>query len=93
MLHALTYSEQPQQAIIEAARVLKNGGRLLIATLQKHSHQNAVTPFGHCNLGFTEAELKLLCKNAGLHLSYCQQGAIERRPPHFAVISALAIKQ
>lgn len=92
MLHALTYAERPQQALLEAARVLKSGGRLLIATLKKHSHRNAVAPFGHCNLGFTASELTLLCKNAGLSMSYCQQGAIERRPPHFTVISALAVK-
>jgi len=92
MLHALTYSEQPQQAITEAARVLKPGGRLLIATLNKHSHRNAVIPFGHCNLGFSDSELQQLCRHAGLRLEFCQKGAIERRPPHFTVITALASK-
>jgi len=92
MLHALTYAEQPQDAIDEAVRVLRPGGRLLIATLNKHSHLNAVTPFGHCNLGFSEKELRLLCRHSGLVVEYCQIGAIERRPPHFAVITALATK-
>lgn len=92
MLHALTYSESPQRAISEAARVLRPGGRLLIATLNKHSHRNAVTPFGHINLGFTSKELSILCREAGLNSVYSQLGAIERRPPHFEVLTALAVK-
>ncbi|GAB4196025.1 MAG: metalloregulator ArsR/SmtB family transcription factor [Wenzhouxiangellaceae bacterium] len=92
MLHALTYALKPAQAISEAARVLRPGGRLLIATLKNHSHRNVVNPFGHRNLGFTEAQLSDLCREAGLQVEYCQVGAIERRPPHFAVITALAIK-
>lgn len=92
MLHALTYAADPAQAVKEAARVLRPGGRLLIATLKKHSHRNAVAPFNHCNLGFSEKELDRLSADAGLTVHHCQVGAIERRPPHFAVITALAKK-
>ncbi len=92
MLHALPYSDQPARAFREAARVLRSGGRLLAATLKKHSHANMVAPYSHANLGFTQTELRKLAKQAGLAETQIMQAASERRPPHFSVLSLLAIK-
>lgn len=92
MLHALTYSDQPAKAFNEAARVLRPGGRLLAATLKKHSHANMVAPYSHANLGFTPSELKQHSKNAGLADTQILEAASERRPPHFTVLTVLAQK-
>ncbi len=92
MLHALTYSKQPGKALSEAARVLRPGGKLLAATLKKHSHANIVAPFSHANLGFSLAGLQKQAKQAGFTDIETLEAASERRPPHFTVITLLARK-
>lgn len=92
LLHALTYSEQPEAAVREAMRVLAPGGRLLCATLRRHRHGKQVEPFGHVNSGFREQQLEEWCIAAGLNVEYCAVTSVEKRPPHFQVITLLASK-
>jgi len=92
LMHALTYSEQPAQAVAEAARVLKPGGRLLATTLGRHAHRAAVEPFDHRNLGFRTEDLRDFAQKAGLKVMTCERITRERRPPHFEVLSLLARK-
>jgi ubiquinone/menaquinone biosynthesis C-methylase UbiE/DNA-binding transcriptional ArsR family regulator len=92
MLHALTYSERPAKAVVEAARVLRPGGKLLAATLGKHDHRAVVEPFDHRNLGFTESELTKLATQAKLEVLSCNRLSRERKAPHFEVINLLARK-
>lgn len=92
MLHALTYSEQPQQALAEAARTMSRGGRLVGATLRKHRHSAQVKSFGHANNGFTPKQLTGLLDKAGLQTALCDVTSIERRAPHFEIITFLAEK-
>jgi len=92
LMHALTYSEHPAQAVAEAARVLRPGGRLLLTSLAKHEHRQAVEAFGHVNLGFTEKELQKFVGKAGLDLISGETVTRERRPPHFEVIALMAHK-
>ena len=92
LMHALTYSEQPGKAITEAARVLKPGGRLLATTLGRHAHRTTVEPFDHRNLGFKPDELRGFARKAGLKVIACEHITRERRPPHFEVLTLLAIK-
>jgi len=92
LMHALTYSEHPAQAVAEAARVLRPGGRLLLTSLARHEHRQAVEAFGHVNLGFAEKELQKFVAKAGLDLISSQTVTRERRPPHFEVITLMAHK-
>ena len=92
MMHALPYAARPPQAMAEAARVLRPGGRLLAVTLARHQHRAAVAAFDHRNLGFTVSELKQLAQRAGLAVQSCTLATRERRPPHFEVLSLLARK-
>lgn len=92
LMNALTYAEHPSKAMSEAARVLRRGGRLLATTLRRHEHRAAVAPYGHANLGFSEAELSGLALQAGLEVSRCEPFTRERRPPHFEVLSMIARK-
>jgi SAM-dependent methyltransferase len=92
LLHALTYSDRPSRAIDEAARVLKPGGRVVCATLNQHRYAEAVRSYGHLNSGFKPAELKRLFSAAGLRSVFCEITSIERRTPHFKIITLLAEK-
>lgn len=92
LLHALTYTEKPQQVIREAARVLRRDGHLLAITLLQHAHKKAVLPFDHVNLGFTAKQLHSYCNKAGLEVSQCEVSAVEKRAPNFSVLTLLAEK-
>ena len=92
LMHALTYSDKPAQAIAEAARVLKPGGRLSAITLGRHAHRAAVAPFDHLNLGFRAEDLRRFAQGAGLKVATCGTITRERRPPHFEVLHLVARK-
>ena len=92
LMHALTYSTKPAQAVAEAARVLRRGGRLLLSSLARHEHRSVVEAYGHVNLGFSEKELRKFAEKAGLDIANAETVTRERRPPHFEVISLTAVK-
>lgn len=92
LMHALTYAQKPAQAVAEAARVLRPGGRLLLSSLARHEHQNVVQAYGHINLGFGDKELRRFVARAGLELLNAETVTREKRPPHFEVISLIARK-
>jgi SAM-dependent methyltransferase len=92
LMHALTYASKPAQAVGEAARVLKRGGRLLLSSLARHEHRAVVEAYGHANLGFGEKELRKFAEKAGLQVVSAGTVTRERRPPHFEVISLLGVK-
>ena len=92
LMHALTYSTKPAQAVAEAARVLRRGGRLLLSSLARHEHRSVVEAYGHVNLGFSEKELRKFAEKAGLEVTSLETVTRERRPPHFEVISLIAAK-
>lgn len=92
LMHALTYAAKPAQAVADAARVLRKGGRLLLSSLAKHEHKAAVELYGHVNLGFTEKELRKFADKAGLEVQTAETITREKRPPHFEVISLIARK-
>ena len=85
-------AEHPAQAVLEASRVLRPGGRLLLTSLAKHEHRTAVEGFGHVNLGFSEKELTRFASRAGFDIVSCETVTRERRPPHFEVIALIARK-
>lgn len=92
LMHALTYTRQPEKVFAEAARALRPGGRLLAVTLQKHQHKSAVAAYDHMNLGFTEAQLSKFCHKTGLEPLDIQISSVEKRTPNFEVLTLSAGK-
>jgi len=93
VLHALTYSDQPERVFTEAQRVLIPGGQLLGATLARHRYRSEVETFGHLNCGFSISQLSALIEQSGMRLVYCEQTSIERRTPNFKILTFLAENQ
>lgn len=92
LMHALTYTREPQQALNEAARVLRAGGRLIVSTLNAHKHEAAMQVYDHVNLGLAPARLRRMLESAGLRVEQCEVASRESRPPFFEVVSALATR-
>jgi ArsR family transcriptional regulator len=92
LMHALTYAARPAQAVAEAARVLRPGGRLLLCSLARHAHRSAVEAYGHVNLGFGVKDLRRFLDKAGLEILSSETVTRERRPPHFEVVSLIGRK-
>lgn len=62
----LHFLSDPQRAVIEAARLLKQGGRLLIVDFAPHSLEFLREEHAHRRLGFSDAEIRDWCDGAGL---------------------------
>ncbi|HEX4534206.1 MAG TPA: metalloregulator ArsR/SmtB family transcription factor [Rhizomicrobium sp.] len=63
----LHYLDDPQAAVIEAARVMKAGGRLVIADFAQHDLEFLRKDYAHRRLGFSDAEVKGWFETAKLH--------------------------
>jgi ubiquinone/menaquinone biosynthesis C-methylase UbiE/DNA-binding transcriptional ArsR family regulator len=92
LMHALTYTNQPGKVFAEVFRALKPGGKLLAVTLNEHSHEKAVQPFDHVNLGYAPEALTSICKKSGFEVISCLVSTVEKRTPNFAVLTLSARK-
>jgi ArsR family transcriptional regulator len=92
LMHALTYTSQPQLAITELGRVLRPGGVLVATTLNRHQHERSVEPYDHKNLGFKPAELKSMCEQSGFLVNACGVTSREGRAPNFEIITLHATR-
>lgn len=66
MHQILHFFADPAQACLEAARILKPGGKLLIVDFAPHEEEQLRTSFAHQRLGFEEEQIWSWLKKAGL---------------------------
>jgi SAM-dependent methyltransferase len=66
LLLALTYVESPSQVVGEAARILRPGGRLVVADLLRHDREEFRREMGQLRLGFDVKDMAALLGAAGL---------------------------
>lgn len=90
LMHALAYTREPRAVLTEATRLLRPGGRLVIAALAEHRHEETMRAYDHVNLGITPAALKKLLAGCGLSVESCRTTSREARAPYFEVVTALA---
>jgi SAM-dependent methyltransferase len=90
LLNVLTCIERPEEALAEAARVLRPGGQLLVVTLDRHEHLDVAARYGHVVPGIAPARLKALIERTGLSVRRATVTSHERREPRFGVVTATA---
>jgi ArsR family transcriptional regulator len=89
---ALHHAENPRQALTEAFRILKPGGRLLILDLRAHRFEKARELYADRWLGFKENELHDWIEEAGFRQSEVRVVAKEDKEPCFETILATGMK-
>jgi ubiquinone/menaquinone biosynthesis C-methylase UbiE len=69
----LHHLPSPEKAILEAGRVVKDGGALIIADLDKHRNEQMRTKYSHRWLGFTRKNIERWLSDAGFIVSEFSQ--------------------
>jgi ArsR family transcriptional regulator len=90
LLASLSFTDRPEIALDEAARVLRAGGSLVVTTLAAHEHVDVARRYGHSNGGFEPRTLHRIATGAGLVVDHCGVTSTERRAPHFEIVTLFA---
>jgi ArsR family transcriptional regulator len=88
---ALHHAVNPVNALKEAVRIVRPGGRVLVLELRQHDQSWVRERLGDVWLGFDDDELKRLLSDAGLTHVHLSIGARRPRDP-FTVLIACGTK-
>ena len=89
---SLHHALHPQEAVKEAARILKPGGRVVILDLQRHTFEEARELYADVWLGFSEVELLGFLKKARFRNPELSVVHREEEAPHFETVLAIGQK-
>lgn len=85
--HVLHYLASPEDAVREAARLLKPGAQLIISDFAPHDLEFLREEHAHRRLGFSDTEVRAWCSAAGLKLD-----KIEALSPRAGADKKLTVK-
>ncbi len=85
LLACLDYATRPEAVAAEACRVLAPGGNLVAVTLKRHAHRDVAARYSHVQMGFEPPQLRRMF--AALEIDLCEVTSVERRPPHFEILT------
>ena len=88
---ALHHANDPEQAVAEAARVLRPAGKLLLLDLRAHEEGWVRDKLGDRHLGFSDEELERLLRDAGLTETRVGVGSRRNGDP-FTVLIASGVR-
>ena len=89
---SLHHAQHPPQALAEAFRIVKPGGRVIILDLLKHHFEEARALYADVWLGFSEVELRRMLADAGFQNVSTALVHREAEAPHFETILAAGNK-
>ena len=90
---SLHHSPHPEQAISEAYRILKPGGRIAVLDLLRHQFDEARDMYADVWLGFTELEMRRYLEGAGFAEVDFAVVHRDTESPHFETILASGTKK
>ena len=85
---ALHHAGAPEEALTEAARILRPDGRVLVLELREHDQDWVRTRYGDRHLGFSKAELERLLTTAGFVKIRITTGARRSGDPFVVLIAS-----
>jgi ubiquinone/menaquinone biosynthesis C-methylase UbiE len=89
---ALHHARHPQQAVAEAWRILKPGGRIVVLDLMRHTYEQARELYADLWLGFTEVEVGRFLRQAGFSNVETSVVHREEEAPHLETMLAVGEK-
>ena len=88
----LHHLPDPSAALHEAARVVRRGGRLLVADMLPHDREEYRQQMGHVWLGFGEDQVRRMCAAAGFDHMRIVPLAADREAKGPALFAASAVR-
>lgn len=92
MHQSLHHALHPEQALAEAWRITRPGGRIVVLDLLKHEFEGARELYADVWLGFSQVDLIELLQRAGFHQIDLSIVDRETEPPCFETLLAIAEK-
>lgn len=89
---ALHHARHPQQAVAEAWRILKPGGRIVVLDLMRHTYEQARELYADLWLGFSEVEVGRFLRHAGFSNVETSVVHREEESPHLETMLAIGEK-
>jgi len=89
----LHYLDDPQEAILEAARLLRAGGQFLIIDFESHDREEFHKIYAHRRLGFSDTQISEWLHHAGLTLARVETVETDSGQPNVKIWQGLRARQ